>query len=71
MNRDPGDETEHQDSLFDPRTTIAPKCGHCGTTAKNACVHDADIDNGIRDPYARRPKTCIAGWDPATAEIPF
>ncbi len=48
-----------QPNLFDPRTTELPKCGHCGTTAKNACLHDADIAAGIRDPYARRPKQCI------------
>ncbi len=52
-----------QPSLFDPRTTEMPTCSHCGTTAKNACLHEADIAAGIRDPYARRPGGCLNKFD--------
>lgn len=52
-NRDPGDE---QATLFaDP-----PKCRANGCPGvKNLCVFDADVSEGIRDPYSRRPATCL------------
>lgn len=51
------------DTLFDPRTTTPATCPSCGTTAKNACEHEADIAAGIRDPYAPRPRGCLCAWD--------
>jgi hypothetical protein len=66
-DRDPGDE---QPTLFpDP-----PRCTARGCQAgdrKNLCLHDADIANGIRDPYAPRPKGCINSYDPADGQIPY
>ncbi len=60
-----------QQQLFEPRQTVPPTCPHCGTTAKNACLHSADIQAGIRDPYAPRPKGCLDRYDPKDGEIPF
>jgi hypothetical protein len=64
-DRDPGDET-----LFDPATTLPPKCT-CGQTRKNLCPIDAAITNGGLDKWARRPRTCLTRHDPAKGDIPF
>ncbi len=63
-----------EQTLFDPRTTEMPKCPSCGTTAKNACLHEADIAHGIRDPYAKRPAGCLNSFDfmvPDDQPLPF
>lgn len=70
VNQDPGDE---QTALF----TDPPKCTARGCDAgdrKNLCTHDADIADGIRDPYARRPTGCLNSFDfmvPDDQPLPF
>ena len=55
--RDYGDE--QPEPLFDPSTTLPPRC-KCGTTRKNLCPIDAAIANGGTDKWAKRPRTCLA-----------
>jgi hypothetical protein len=61
---DPGDET-----LFDPATTIPPKCS-CGTTRKNLCAHDASVAHGLIPASSNRPRSCLNAHDPAAAPFP-
>lgn len=60
-----------QPRLFDASTTERPTCPTCGARAKNACAHDGDIAHGLKEPLARRPRGCIAAYNPHTAPIPF
>lgn len=57
--------------LFDPATTDQPRCDHCNTTRRNLCKHDADLEQGLVSITRRRPRTCLNGYDPSTAEIPY
>ena len=57
-------------TLFDPATTAPPKCKACGATAKNVCVHDADLEHGLITNTRRRPKSCLNAYDPKTAPLP-
>jgi hypothetical protein len=56
--------------LFDPATTKLPLCGHCNTTRKNLCRHDADVQHGLIQASARRPKACLNRIDPANDPFP-
>jgi hypothetical protein len=62
-DRDPGDET-----LFDPKSTMPPKCA-CGSTRKNLCVWAANRHHFGID--SKQPRTCLLRYDPANGEIPF
>lgn len=64
---DPGDE---QPALFpDPPVCTAKDCG---AYDRRDCLHDADIAAGIRDPYARRPRTCLNSFQLGPDdELPF
>ena len=58
-------------TLFEPADVEPPKCRACGATRKNLCEHDADLEHGLVSVTRRRPKTCLAAYDPSTAPIPF
>lgn len=50
--------------LFEPPTT----CAHCGALNKADCEHDREYEASGQ--LRRRPKTCLAHYDPATAPLP-
>jgi hypothetical protein len=54
-DRDYGDEQPQP--LFDVTITVPKRCT-CGTTKKNLCVYDADLEHGQTAPR-RRPRTCL------------
>lgn len=61
-----------QQPLFDPQTVAPKKCLARGCPGvKNLCIHAADVSEGIRDPWAPKPKTCLLRHDPADGTIPF
>ena len=55
--------------LFDPQTTVPPRCTACDTTRKNLCRWAADREHGSLP--GKQPRTCLLRHDPSTAEIPF
>lgn len=59
------------DRLFDPKSTAPSRCTACGATVKSDCRHDREIAFDLIAPSARRPKRCLAQYDPAKAPIPF
>lgn len=59
-----------QPTLFDPKKTEKPVCPSCGTTAKNLCKHDADVRHDLTLASSRRPRGCLAAYDPHTAPFP-
>lgn len=44
-------------TLFDPATVDPPKCKACGSTRKNLCRHDADLEHGAV--VGKRPRSCL------------
>lgn len=58
-------------TLFEPSSVEPPKCRACGATAKTDCEHDADLEHGLISVTRRRPRSCVAAYDPSTAVIPF
>lgn len=67
IRSDPGDEQAH---LFAPASVEPTKCT-CGTTRKNLCAFDADLEHQRISRYANRPRTCLNAWNPRTAPIPY
>ena len=64
----PSTKTQLPTPLFQP----PPICQEKGCPGKSSlCQHDADIAAGIRDPYTRRPRTCLNRHDPKEGRIPF
>lgn len=64
--------TANHGLLFDPATTEKPRCPHCGAAARNACGHDADIHDGLKEPLSRRPQGCVASAQLGPdEELPF
>lgn len=51
--------------LFDPKTTMPPKCKTCEATNPSDCLFK-DVQW-----YASKPKTCLTRYDPSKASIPF
>jgi hypothetical protein len=65
-NADPGDET-----LFDPATTVLPKCRACNTTRTGLCRFDADVAHQLIPASSTRPRSCLNRVDPQTMAIPY
>lgn len=67
VNVDPADDNDHLTTLFDPRITVMPRCPHCNTTAKNACVWEAS-----RESDSIRPRGCLVSAQLGpNDELPF
>lgn len=58
------------DQLFDPTTTVPPKCTTCGATDKRDCEHDRNRELGMASVTRKRPKTCISSAQ-LSARDPF
>lgn len=61
----------NQPALFDPRTTIPPRCAYCETSRPNLCQWAADREQGGELQGKTKPKTCLLRHDPGKAPIPF
>lgn len=45
--------------IAEPLFHDPPACRYCKHTNPDLCAHEEDIAQGIRDPYAPRPSSCL------------
>lgn len=54
-----------------PKCTCTPplfdiddrRCKACGTTKRNLCRHDADLEHGLANRTRKRPRSCLNHGD--------